>query len=222
MHRRRALEIFRTLEKSYPEDVTVGVPFENPFEALILTILSAQTTDRQVGMIRDTLFRRFPTPRDLAGADTEEVESVIRSTGYYHVKAKNIVAAARMILEDFHGEVPRTFPELLDLPGVGRKTANIVLSRAFGIHAGIAVDTHVFRVSRRIGFSDGTTAENVEQDLVSLFPPECWGEINALFITHGRRICSARKPKCDICPVCRSCRYYKTVVRPKKGLTRDQ
>ncbi|MDD1677138.1 MAG: endonuclease III, partial [Methanomicrobiales archaeon] len=101
MHRRRALEIFRTLGKSYPEDVTVGVPFENPFEALILTILSAQTTDRQVGTIRDTLFRRFPTPRDLAGADTEEVESVIRSTGYYHVKAKNIVAAARMILEDF-------------------------------------------------------------------------------------------------------------------------
>ena len=218
MHPRRALEILRTLEEFYPEDTAVGVAFENPFEALILTILSAQTTDRQVGAVRDALFHRYPTVRGLAEADVAEVESIIRSTGYYHVKARNIIATARRILFDFHGEVPATFAGLLALPGVGRKTANIVLSRAFGIHAGIAVDTHVFRVARRIGFSASTTAELVEQDLVSLIPPDRWGAVNGLFITHGRRICTAQRPKCTICPVRRYCRYYRTVMRTKRSI----
>jgi endonuclease-3 len=212
MQRSGAIGILDSLKEYYPGAVEAGVQFENPFQALILTILSAQTTDRQVGTISDALFRRFTSPRTLAYARQEEVEAIIRPTGFYHVKSRNIIATARMLLDDFHGEVPHTIRELLTLPGVGRKTANIVMSRAFGVHAGIAVDTHVFRIARRIGFSDGLTAGRVERDLTRLFPRARWGEINAVLITHGRRLCTAKSPKCPICPIRGSCRYYRTVL----------
>jgi endonuclease-3 len=141
------------------------------------------------------------------------VEEIIHSTGFFHVKARNIIAASRVLAKDFGGKVPRTMEELLTLPGVGRKTANIVLSHAFGIEEGIAVDTHVRRIAGRIGLSDETDPDRIERDLTSLYPRDLWGTINTLFITHGRTLCTARDPRCPECPVKRDCRYYQYLKR---------
>jgi len=175
---------------------------------LVATVLSAQTTDRQVASISRDLFSRYPDARSLGAADWEELERLIRPTGYYHAKARHLIAAAKALEERFGGEVPKTMEGLLSLPGVGRKTANIVLSAAFGIDDGIAVDTHVFRIARRIGLSDGKNPDRVEQDLLALFPHVVWGRVNGLLITHGRECCTARNPRCPECPVRRWCRYY--------------
>jgi len=205
-----ALEIYRLLNAEYPrKDLDADfIQFENPFQILILTILSAQTTDRTVNQIRRPLFLRYPTPAALAGARQEDVEEIIHSAGFYHSKARNIIAASRAIVEEFKGVVPRTMEELVTLPGVGRKTANIVLNHAFGINTGIAVDTHVRRLSQRIGFSDSDNPEVIERDLTTLFPHEVWGDINYLLIRHGRAICTAKKPQCERCIIRRLCRYH--------------
>jgi endonuclease-3 len=216
MHRSKALAIFRTLSGQY--DDTPGprtfIPFSSPFQALIGTMLSAQTTDRAVNGIVEDLFSAYPTPEALAGAPVGDLEDRIRSIGLYRTKARNIRAAARKLVEEYDGEVPQTMEELLTLPGVGRKTANIVLSHAFGLDTGIAVDTHVARVSRRIGFTGEVNADAIEQDLMALFPAECWGDINYVLIRHGRAICRARKPRCPECPIREDCRYYHEVFRP--------
>ena len=179
-----------------------------PFQVLITTILSAQTTDKSVDGIREALFSRYPDPRSLAGAAPSEVEDIIRSTGFFRVKARNIIAASRALVEEHSGEVPDTMEELLTLPGVGRKTANIVLYHAFGKNEGIAVDTHVFRLAGRIGFSGAGTAEGIERDLMQFFPQERWGVLTDLLIAHGRAVCQARNPRCPACPVRDFCRYY--------------
>ena len=211
MTRETACEVYRRLFAEYP--VVDGrrhfLDFHNPFETLILTILSAQTTDRAVNAVRDALFSRYPTPEALARAEPEEVEPIIRTIGFHRTKARHIVGAARMLITEFGGEVPQTMEELQTLPGVGRKTANIVLSQAFGINVGIAVDTHVRRVSKRLGFTDSTNPDIIERDLVALFPEEVWGEINYLLIRHGRAICTAQNPKHDRCVVADLCRYYR-------------
>jgi len=211
MTRETACEVYRRLFAEYP--VVDGrrhfLDFHNPFETLILTILSAQTTDRAVNAVRDALFSRYPTPEALARAEPEEVEPIIRTIGFHRTKARYIVGAARMLITEFGGEVPQTMEELQTLPGVGRKTANIVLSQAFGINVGIAVDTHVRRVSKRLGFTDSTNPDIIERDLVALFPEEVWGEINYLLIRHGRAICTAQNPKHDRCVVADLCRYYR-------------
>jgi endonuclease III len=184
------------------------------FEVLILTILSAQTTDRAVLNVKDQLFSRYPTPAALAQAKTEDVETIIHSLGYYHAKAKNIIAASRTLLSEYGGRVPETMEDLLKIPGVGRKTANIVLFHAHGRNEGIAVDTHVRRLAQRIGFSATDNVRVIERDLMAAFPPEQWGDLTDVLIAHGRTICNARKPKCGICPISAYCRYFRTL--PKK------
>jgi len=196
-----------TLDRTYPDArPSSGDP---PFAVLVLTILSAQTTDAAVAGVRDALFARFPTPEDLAAATPEDVEPVIRTVGLYRSKARHLVACARMLVNEYGGMVPPSMDELLRLPGVGRKTANIVLDHAFGIEEGVAVDTHVRRLAGRIGLSSASGAEGIERDLTALFPPEDWGRINSLFVAHGRARCTARNPDCARCEIRTCCAYYR-------------
>jgi len=202
-----ALRIFRALAKRYPDALEPGRDRGTPFQVLISTILSAQTTDRAVDAVAPTLFSRFPTPQALAGAEIGEIEMIIHPTGFFHTKARHIIGTSQALVRDFGGRVPGTMEELLTLPGVGRKTANIVLAHAFNIQEGIAVDTHVKRIAGRIGFSDETDPDRIERDLTAIYPRELWGSINTLFISHGRTLCTARNPRCPECPVRRECRY---------------
>jgi endonuclease III len=184
--------------------------FGSPYEVLIATILSAQTTDRSVNQVTKKLFARYPDSSSLALADPSEVEEIIHRTGFYRVKTRNIINAAQLLETSFGGVVPDDMDILMTLPGVGRKTANIVIHRAFGHAEGIAVDTHVRRVSIRLGLSDQSNPDRVEQDLLKLFPRKIWGKMNGLFILHGRRICQARTPACERCCLFSICRYAHT------------
>jgi len=215
MDRKTAATIYSLLLKQYPEarDVPAMVARGTPFVVLILTILSAQTTDKAVLKVKKPLFSRYPTLEDLADADAGDVEAIIHSLGYYHAKAKNIIAASRTILSEFDGRVPETMDDLLKIPGVGRKTANIVLYHALGKNEGIAVDTHVRRLAQRIGFSDTDNVSVIERDLMPVFPKNLWGDLTDVMIAHGRTCCDAKKPLCDRCAIRRHCRYFKTVVR---------
>lgn len=201
----RAQEILRRLERRYP-DTGSQLRWKNPWELLVATVLAAQCTDRRVNMVTPEFFRRWPTPHSLAGAEQREVEEVIRSTGFFRNKARNLVAAARTVVRDFGGEVPSSMRELLTLPGVARKTANIVLSHGFGVHEGIAVDTHVKRLTYRMGLTQSKNPDTIEQDLQQLFPLQAWGRVNHLMVWFGRDVCRARAPLChqcelaDICP----------------------
>lgn len=201
----RADEIYRRLEARYP-DAHCALDHRNPYELTAATILSAQCTDERVNMVTPELFRRFPDPESLAGARLEEVEELIRSTGFFRNKAKNLVGMAEAVVDRHGGEIPRTMDELKSLPGVGRKTANVVLGNAFGIDEGVVVDTHVQRLSTRLGFTRAASAERIEDDLVALFPRERWTMLSHLLIFHGRQVCVARKPRCsqcllsDLCP----------------------
>jgi endonuclease-3 len=212
MDRSHACLIYRALRERYPPTIENGISYGAPFDVLVLTILSAQTTDRSVEAVRPLLFARYPTPAALAAADEEEVAAIVRPTGFFRVKARHIIGAARMVTETFGGAVPATLDGLLSLPGVGRKTANIVLSNAFGIDEGIAVDTHVRRISRLLGLTDEDDPEKIEKDLTALFPREVWGEVNALCVQHGRAVCIAGRPRCDLCPLTPWCRFFKTEV----------
>jgi endonuclease-3 len=180
---------------------------------LILTILSAQTTDRAVLKVKPALFGKYPTPANLAKARTGDVETIIHSLGYFHAKAKNIIAASQAVLSGFGGNVPETMEELLTIPGVGRKTANIVLSHAHGRNEGIAVDTHVRRLAQRIGFSDTDNVRIIERDLMALFRQDDWGDVTDVLIAHGRTTCHAKKPLCGECVISGMCRYYTTMSR---------
>lgn len=171
----------------------------SPWELLVATVLSAQCTDARVNMVTPQLFSRWNGPAALAKADPKEVEEVIHSTGFYRNKAKNIVAAAQRVMHDFDGEVPRTLEELITLPGVARKTANVVLWGAFGINEGLAVDTHVGRIAWKLGLTDQTDPVAVEKDLMALFPREEWGNVNHRMVWFGRHVCDARKPLCEEC-----------------------
>jgi endonuclease-3 len=201
----RAAIVLQRLRKRYPV-VATTLSWRSPWELLVATILAAQCTDQQVNRVTPELFRRWPDIPSLAQADQAEVEALIRPTGFFRNKAKNLVSCARKIQNDFGGEVPGTMAGLTSLPGVARKTANIVLSNGFGRHEGIAVDTHVRRLAYRLGLSDSDRPELIEKDLMPLFPQEAWGEINHLLVWFGRDVCRARKPACsscelnDICP----------------------
>lgn len=202
----RACEIMRRLDDLYP-DAHIALDYSgDPWHLTVAVILSAQTTDAGVNKVTPRLFERFPTPADLAGADVLEVEEIIRPTGFYHNKTKLIMGAARMILAEFDGRVPDTMEGLMRLPGVARKTANIVIANAFGKVEGIAVDTHVFRLAHRFGLSTEKNPDKVERDLCALLPREDWYAVNYRFIDHGRAICDAKRPICgactlnDICP----------------------
>lgn len=216
MDRETAAQVFRILRETYPragENPRHRLP---PFQALIVTILSAQTTDRSVDKVSGDLFVRFPTPEALANAPLGEVEKIIHATGFFHMKARHIVGASAKLVADYGGKVPDSMDELLTLPGVGRKTANIVLYHGFGKEEGIAVDTHVFRLSRRIGMSEGSDQNRVEKDLIGLCPREQWGVLTDLLIAHGRTICTAKSPKCPVCPINQYCRYYHETYLPDK------
>ncbi len=215
MRRQDAAWIYSALLKRYPDarDSPETVARGTPFEALVLTILSAQTTDKAVLKIREPLFLKYPTPAELAGADVAEVEDIIHSLGFYHAKARNIITASKALIADYGSRVPDTMDELLTIPGVGRKTANIVLFHAHGKNDGIAVDTHVRRLAQRIGFSDTGNVAVIERDLMALFPQEDWGDLTDLLIAHGRTTCHAKKPLCGVCVIRDKCRYYRTLYR---------
>ena len=197
----RAVEVCRRLDNKYGP-VECFLDHTNPFRLVISVLLSAQTTDAQVNRVTPELFRRFPTPEAMAAASPEEVAEIIRSLGFYKTKARHCVEAAQAIVADFGGEVPHTMAELTSLPGVGRKTANIVLNVSFGIAEGIAVDTHVNRIAHRLRLSPKTHEREplkTEQDLLAILPRELWGPVNHQWIRHGRDTCTARAPKCDGC-----------------------
>jgi endonuclease-3 len=196
--------IWALLKEEYP-DVKPSLNYSNPLELLVATVLSAQSTDVQINKVTEKLFRKYRAAEDYASADLRELENDLYSTGFYKSKAKNIKAAAQIIVERYKGEVPKTMEELVSLPGVGRKTANIVLARGFGIAEGIAVDTHVKRVSRRLGLTRNSDPEKIEKDLISLARNEDLGSISMTLIYHGRKICQAKKPKCPSCVVNQLC-----------------
>ncbi|MBP2145806.1 endonuclease-3 [Methanofollis sp. W23] len=217
MERKTACAIYQALRDRYPPAIEGGISYGDPFRVLVLTILSAQTTDRAVAAVGPHLFSKYPTPQALAAADPGEVGEIIRPTGFYQVKARHIIGTARMIVDEYAGEVPRTLEDLTRLPGVGRKTANIVLSNAFGTDEGIAVDTHVRRISGLLGLTDETDPVKVERDLTATFPKEVWGEINALLVQHGRAVCIARRPRCEACMLTPWCRYFREESQGRKG-----
>lgn len=202
--KRRINRILEILAKTYPA-AKVALGFSNPLEMLISTILSAQCTDERVNVVTKELFGKYRTPEDYAKSNLKELERDIRSTGFYRAKARNIRNASKLIVEKFNSQVPRTMDDLVTLPGVGRKTANIVLSNAHGIVEGIAVDTHVARLSKRLGLTKSEDPDKIEQDLMSVIPRDLWFSFTYRLIDHGRRVCIARKPLCKECPLNKAC-----------------
>jgi endonuclease III len=200
----RANEIMVRLKRLYP-DATCTLTYGNPVQLLVAVILSAQCTDERVNMVTPELFRRFPDAPALAAADLEEITELVRSTGFYRNKAKNIKGTGIKLVEQFGGEVPRTMEEIITLPGAARKTANVVLAHAFGINAGVTVDTHVKRLSKRLGLTKHDDPIKVEQDLMNLLPQTDWENWSIRLIYHGRAVCNARKPECDRCELADLC-----------------
>jgi endonuclease III len=202
--RKRAATIYRRLDRAYP-GATVALRFSNPLEMVIATVLSAQSTDAMVNKVTEKLFQKYRTPEDYLAAPPGELERDIHSTGFFNQKAKSIRGLCRVIVEEFDGTVPDTMEGLLRLPGVARKTANIVLGNSFGTVEGIAVDTHVHRLARRLGFSDENDPNKVERDLMALFPKGKWFRLTYLLIEHGRNVCLAKAPRCPDCVVNELC-----------------
>ena len=199
-------KVIRRLEGEYP-DARIALNYSNPLELLVAVILSAQCTDKTVNKVTPSLFAGYHTAEDYAGAEQERFEQEIKPAGFYHSKAKSIIGASRVMIADFRGDVPQTMAGLTTLPGVGRKTANIVLYNAFGIVEGIAVDTHVKRLSGRIGLTRNNDPEKIEKDLMGQVPRGKWGHFSYLLIEHGRAVCIARKPKCGACLLNNICRW---------------
>jgi len=196
----RLKKIFGALDQHFPS-AQCALHHNNAFQLLVATILSAQCTDERVNKVTPALFEKYPGPRDFASLDQRVLEQDIRSTGFFRNKSKNIIGAAKKIVEDFGGKVPQSMDQMLTLPGVARKTANVVLGTAFGMPTGVVVDTHVFRIARRLKLSEGKTPENVEQDLIEIVPRDRWIAFGHQVIWFGRKICQARKPLCVDCPL---------------------
>ena len=211
----RTRVIIRRLKRAYP-GAKCSLNHSNPFELLVATILSAQCTDERVNIVTADLFRKYRKPEDYLKVPPRELEKDIQSTGFFRNKTKSIQGTAKMLSEQYHGEVPQTMDELLELPGVARKTANVVLGNAFDIHAGVVVETHVTRLSHRLAFTQQKTAEKIEQDLIPIVPKKDWVIFPHLMIYHGRKICKARNPLCAECTIEKQCpsSYLKTGVMP--------
>jgi len=201
-------KIWEALEKVY-KGTKGALRFKNPFELLVAVVLSAQSTDKRVNQITERLFPRYSTPEKFASLTQDELEGLIKDCGLFRMKAKNLLATSQILLKDYQGEVPNRMELLVKLPGVGRKSANVILSQAFGL-PGFAVDTHVLRVSNRLGLAKGKTPEAVEKEITKTLVPELWGEAHHWLIWHGRLVCTARKPKCEVCPIGEFC--------PRKGI----
>lgn len=202
--KRRAGRIVRALEKAYP-GVDCALHHETPFQLTVATILSAQCTDERVNAVTPDLFRKYPDAEALAAASQEDVEQVIRSLGFFRAKANNLLGMARKLVDEFDGEIPDNLPDLVSLPGVGRKTANVVLGVAFGRATGVVVDTHVKRITNLLGLTESKNPEIIERDLMKLLPKTKWIAFSHQLIHHGRGICIARRPKCPECPLLRQC-----------------
>ena len=216
--KQRAAEIIKRLKKAYP-NAHCALNHSNAFELLIATILSAQCTDERVNIVTADLFRKYYGPEDYLKVEQTELEKDIHSTGFFRNKSKNIQGACRRLIDEFGGQIPRSMDEILTLPGVARKTGNVVLGNAFGIASGIVVDTHVGRLSQRLGLTTNENAEKIENDLLQLVPKRYWIMFPHWLITHGRQICTARKPKCRQCVLANICPSYKVFV--ESGLAAD-
>ncbi|HDI73333.1 MAG TPA: endonuclease III [Candidatus Altiarchaeales archaeon] len=203
-NKEKILEIIKLLKKEYPE-VKIALEFKNPLELLVATMLSAQCTDERVNIVTKDLFKKYKTAEDYANADLKELERDIKSTGFYKNKAKNIKNTCRILIEKYNSKVPRSMEEMLSLPGVARKTANIVLSNAYGIVEGIAVDTHVRRLSFLLGLTKEKDPVKIERDLMEIVPKKHWIDFPLMLILHGRKICIARRPRCEECILNRLC-----------------
>ena len=202
--KKRTQQIITRLKKEYP-DAKIALTYSNPWELLVAVILSAQCTDKKVNEVTPALFKKYKTIHDYVHADKKEFEKIIHSTGFYRTKTKNILATANIVKEKFGGRVPNTMKDVLTLKGVARKTANVVLGNAYGVVDGIAVDTHVIRLSQRLGLSSHTQPEKIEKDLMKLIPKINWLDSTYLIINHGRAICTAKDPRCDLCPLKHIC-----------------
>lgn len=213
LNREETKEVIEMLLRTYP-DAKAELNFSNSFELLIATILSAQTTDVQVNKVTESLFKEYRTPEDFLKMSEDELMEKIKSIGFYRNKSKNILATCKILVEKYGGKVPDVIEELMELPGVGRKTANVVISNAFGKDA-IAVDTHVFRVSNRIGIAKSDDVLDTEKQLMENIEKNMWSKAHHLLIFHGRRICKARKPQCNKCPLTEYCLYYRKSIRDK-------
>ena len=202
----RARRVYAKLEALYPE-ARCALNYDTPFQLLVATILSAQCLDETVNKATPALFERFPTPQAMATAEVREIEQLVKTCGFYRNKAKNLLGAAQMIVEEFQGEVPRSLDALIRLPGAARKTGNVVLGNAFGINEGMVVDTHIGRLSVRLGFTeaDSKNAVRIERDLMGLFPRATWTQLAHLLIAHGRAVCKSQRPACSGCALRRSC-----------------
>lgn len=213
--KQRALEVLVRLKRLYPE-APCTLDYETPLQLMVATILAAQCTDERVNTVTPELFRRFPDAASLAGADLTDLEAIVRPTGFYRNKAKNIRAACQMIMEKFGGEVPRSMEELTSLPGVARKTANVVSAHAFGVNLGVTVDTHVKRLTYRLGLTKNTEPVKVERDLMKLLPQPDWENWSIRLVYHGRAVCHARSPECDRCVLADLCPSAHLSDKPEK------
>jgi endonuclease-3 len=202
--KQRDAKVIELLEKEYPNAKT-ALNYNNPLEILVATMLSAQTTDERVNIVTEKLFKKYHKPEDYAKADLKEIEQDIHSTGFYHNKARNLKKCCQLLVEKYNSQVPKTMDEILELPGVARKTANIVLYNAYGMVTGIAVDTHVRRLSQRLGLAERDDPAKIEQELMQITQKEKWMKLTDLLIFHGRQVCIARKPKCEICVLNKFC-----------------
>ncbi len=209
MKKENVIEIIDILIKEYP-NTKCSLNFTTPFEMLVAVCLSAQCTDARVNQVTPILFQKFGTPELLAKADIKDIEELIHSCGFYKNKAKNLKAASEMILKEFNGQVPKSMEELITIPGVGRKSANVIMLEAFNDPQGIAVDTHCKRISNRIGFSKESEPEKIEKDLIKNIPKKYWSKVNHILIDHGRKICKATSPLCEECPISNKCNFYST------------
>lgn len=208
MNKKQCIEIIEKLKETYP-DAKCSLDFTTPFELLIAVILSAQCTDERVNKTTPSIFAKYNTPEDFAKMDLSLLEDLIHPCGFYKNKAKNIKATSQILLEKYDGKVPNTMEELISLPGVGRKTANVVMLEAFNNPQGVAVDTHCKRISNRIGFSKENEPEKIEKDLLKQFDKKYYYDLNHILIWHGRNICTARNPKCENCPISSNCKEFK-------------
>ena len=207
MNKKQYIEIIQKLKETYP-DAKCSLNFSTPFELLIAVMLSAQCTDERVNKTTPAIFEKYNTPEDFAKMDLSLLENLIHSCGFYKNKAKNIKATSKILVEKYDSKVPKTMEELTSLPGVGRKTANVVMLEAFNNPQGVAVDTHCKRISNRIGFSKESEPEKIEKDLLNAFDKKYYYDLNHILIWHGRNICSARNPKCDICTISKYCNTF--------------
>ena len=207
MNKEKAVEIIKILKETYP-DAKCSLDFTTPFEMLVAVVLSAQCTDNRVNLTTPHIFAKYSTPQDFANADIKVIEELFHPCGFYKTKAKNIKATAQLLVDKFNGIVPNNMQDLMSLPGVGRKSANVIMLEAFNMPQGIAVDTHCKRIANRLGFSMQSEPEKIEIDLLNVIPKEYYKDVNHIFIWHGRNICTSQSPKCDKCPLQKYCKSY--------------